>query len=148
MTDAPARRRMLLVDGSNQAFRAFFAIQTDMRGLDGSPTRALYGFSTMLDRLLKDHAPDFIAVVFDKGLSFRNDLYPDYKGQRPDMPEDLRKQWPDFIPFCQEMGICALAMEGFEADDIIGTLAVQHAGPDMEVWAARLLDVLERWFPR
>ncbi len=131
---ASAKKKMLLVDGSNQAFRAFFAIQSDMRGLDGEPTRALYGFSSMLDRLLKDHEPDYIAVVFDKGLSFRNELYPDYKGQRPDMPEDLRKQWPQFIPFCEELGIRALAIEGWEADDIIGTLAARHAGEDVEAW--------------
>ena len=130
----PAKKKMLLVDGSNQAFRAFFAIQSDMRGIDGEPTRALFGFSSMLDRLLREHEPDYIAVVFDKGLSFRNDLYPDYKGQRPDMPADLRKQWPEFIPFCAELGIQALAIEGWEADDIIGTLAARHAADDVEAW--------------
>ena len=130
----PARKKMFLVDGSNQAFRAFFAIQTDMRGQDDFPTRALYGFNSMVDKLLRDHKPDYLCVLFDKGLSFRNDLYPDYKGQRPDMPEDLRKQWPEFIPFCKERGIAALAMEGFEADDIIGTLARRHAGEALEVF--------------
>ena len=126
-------KKMFLVDGSNQAFRAFFAIRTDMRGPDGFPTRALFGFASMLQKLLRDHEPDYVCVVFDKGLSFRNDLYPDYKGQRPDMPADLRKQWPEFIPFAQEWGITALAQEGYEADDIIGTLAVQHGGPDCDV---------------
>ncbi len=127
-------KKMFLVDGSNQAFRAFFAIQNDMRGPDGFPTRALYGYAGMLQRLLREYTPDYVAVVFDKGLSFRNDLYPDYKGQRPDMPADLRKQWPEFQPFSEEFGIAAIAQEGFEADDIIGTLATMHAGPDMQVW--------------
>lgn len=126
-------KKMFLVDGSNQAFRAFFAIRTDMRGPDGFPTRALFGFASMLQKLLRDHEPDYVCVVFDKGLSFRNDLYPEYKGQRPDMPADLRKQWPEFIPFSEEWGIKALAQEGYEADDIIGTLAVQHGGPDCDV---------------
>lgn len=127
-------KKMFLVDGSNQAFRAFFAIRTDMRGPDGFPTRALFGFASMLQKLLRDHSPDYVCVVFDKGLSFRNDLYPDYKGQRPDMPADLRKQWPEFIPFSEEWGIKALAQEGYEADDIIGTLAVRHAGPGCKVF--------------
>jgi DNA polymerase I len=127
-------KKMFLVDGSNQAFRAFFAIRTDMRGPDGFPTRALYGFASMLQKLLRDHSPDYVCVVFDKGLSFRNDLYPAYKGQRPDMPADLRKQWPEFIPFSEEWGIKALAQEGYEADDIIGTLAVQHGGPECKVF--------------
>ncbi|MEC7945977.1 MAG: 5'-3' exonuclease H3TH domain-containing protein, partial [Myxococcota bacterium] len=127
-------KKMFLIDGSNQAFRAFFAIRTDMRGDDGFPTRALFGFASMLQKLLRDHTPDYVCVVFDKGLSFRNALYPDYKGQRPDMPTDLRKQWPEFIPFAEEWGIKALAQEGYEADDIIGTLAVQHGGPDCQVF--------------
>ncbi len=108
-------KKMFLVDGSNQAFRAFFAIQNDMRGPDGFPTRALYGYAGMLQRLLREYTPDYVAVVFDKGLSFRNDLYPDYKGQRPDMPADLRKQWPEFQPFSEEFGIAAIAQEGFSA---------------------------------
>ena len=125
-------KKLYLVDGSNQAFRAFFAIQNDMRSPDGFPTRALYGFTSMLKRMLDVDQPDYVCVLFDKGKSFRNDLYPDYKGQRPDMPEDLREQWPHFIPLCEEWGVKALAMEGFEADDIIGTLA-QHAGPGLDV---------------
>lgn len=125
-------KKLFLVDGSNQAFRAFFAIQNDMRSPDGFPTRALFGFTAMLRKMLETDQPDYMCVLFDKGLSFRNDLYPDYKGQRPDMPEDLREQWPHFIPLCHEFGVSALAMEGFEADDIIGTLA-QHASEEVEV---------------
>ena len=83
-------KKLFLVDGSNQAFRAFFAIQNDMRSPNGFPTRALFGFTAMLRKMLDTDQPDYMCVLFDKGLSFRNDLYPDYKGQRPDMPEDLR----------------------------------------------------------
>ncbi|MGB0640699.1 MAG: 5'-3' exonuclease H3TH domain-containing protein, partial [Myxococcota bacterium] len=125
-------KKLYLVDGSNQAFRAFFAIQSDMRSPDGFPTRALFGFTSMLRKMLEKDQPDYMCILFDKGLSFRNEIYPDYKGQRPDMPEDLRAQWPHFIPLCEEMGVKALAMAGFEADDIIGTLA-QHAGDDVHV---------------
>ncbi|MAY80078.1 MAG: DNA polymerase I [Deltaproteobacteria bacterium] len=125
-------KKLYLVDGSNQAFRAFFAIQSDMRSPDGFPTRALFGFTSMLRKMLEKDQPDYMCILFDKGLSFRNEIYPDYKGQRPDMPEDLRTQWPHFIPLCEEMGVKALAMAGFEADDIIGTLA-QHADDDVHV---------------
>ena len=123
--------KLFLVDGSNQAFRAFFAIQTDMRAPDGFPTRALFGFTRVLIKLLREHQPSHIAVVFDVGKSFRNDLYPDYKGQRPDMPEDLRAQWPELVPLCQDLGIPAIAIDGYEADDIIGTLATRYAGVGM-----------------
>jgi DNA polymerase-1 len=125
-------KKLYLVDGSNQAFRAFFAIQNDMRSPEGFPTRALFGFTSMLLKMLDTAQPDYLCILFDKGKSFRNDLYPAYKGQRPDMPEDLKEQWPHFIPLCHEWGAAALAMDGFEADDIIGTLA-QHAGPEVQV---------------
>ncbi len=128
-----SQKKMFLVDGSNQAFRSFFAIQSDMRSPDGFPTRALYGFTNALLKMMRENKPDYVLVAFDRGLSFRNDLYPDYKGQRPDMPADLRAQWPEFIPLCEELGIPATAIEGFEADDIIGTLAVRYAGPDLHV---------------
>jgi len=127
-------KKLFLIDGSNQAFRAFFAIQTDMRAPDGFPTRALFGFTNMLLKLIKDHAPDYVAVVFDEGASFRNELYPAYKGTRPDMPEDLRAQWPELAPLCRELGLTALAHEGWEADDIIGTLATRHAGPEVTAY--------------
>lgn len=125
--------RLFLVDGSNTAFRAFFAIQSDMRAPDGLPTRALFGFTRILLKLLKDHQPTHCAVVFDKGLSFRNELYPDYKGQRPDMPDDLRRQWDEFPGLCEELGLRAFIRDGYEADDIIGTLCVRHRGPRTEV---------------
>ncbi len=127
-------KKLFLVDGSNQAFRAHFAIQSDMRAPDGFPTRALFGFTNVLLKLLKDGRPDYMAVVFDQGKSFRNDLYPEYKGTRPDMPEDLRRQWPELAPLCRELGLTALAHEGWEADDIIGTLATRHASPELTVY--------------
>ncbi len=129
--DKPAS--LFLIDGSNAAFRAFYAIQSDMRAPDGMPTRALFGMTRMLLKLIKEQQPDYIAVVFDKGLSFRNALYPDYKGQRPDMPEDLRAQWGELPGLCEELGVTAVLREGHEADDIIGTLAVKHAAEDLHV---------------
>ncbi len=124
---------LILVDGSNQAYRAYHAIRTDLRSPDGFPTRALFGFTNILKSIIKQHRPDYMAVVFDVGKSFRNDLYPDYKGQRPDKPADLDEQWSELIPLCESFGIKALAREGFEADDIIGTLAVRAAAAGIDV---------------
>lgn len=104
-----------------------------MRAPDGFPTRALHGFMRILLNLQRDHKPDYVAVIFDNGLSFRNQLYPDYKGQRPDMPDDLRRQWPELIPLAQAFGFTVINDPNTEADDIIGTLAVKYASPDLDV---------------
>ena len=125
--------RVYLLDGSNLAFRAFFAI----RGLTssrGEPTNALYGFVATLLKLIRDREPTHMAVVFDpKGGSFRNRMYPDYKGHRPDMPPELRTQFPLFEPLLNAMGITYLNVPDYEADDVIGTLATRF-GDDADVW--------------
>ena len=128
-----ARQKLFLVDASNHAYRAYHAIQSDMRTPDGFPTRALYGFMGIIRSLMQQHRPDYIALVFDHGLSFRNEIYPDYKGQRPDMPEDLRRQWPELIPLARASGFTVIEEQNTEADDIIGTLAVRYASMDLEV---------------
>ena len=140
---------LILVDGSNQAYRAYHAIRTDLRSPDGFPTRALFGFTNILKSIVKKHRPDYMAVVFDVGKSFRNDLYPAYKGQRPDKPADLKQQWPELIPLCESFGITALAQEGFEADDIIGTLAVRAAAAGVDKDFAQLVnDRIKLFDPR
>ena len=126
-------KKLFLVDGSNQAFRAFFAMKGDFRSPDGFPTGALFGFVNIIRKMLRDDQPDYMAVLFDRGPSFRSEIYPDYKGHRPDMPEDLRAQWPEFEPFCREWGVFATAVDGYEADDVIATLASRYAGPDLDV---------------
>jgi DNA polymerase-1 len=126
-------KKLLLVDASNHAYRAYHAIQSDMRAPDGFPTRALYGFTRMLQGLMRDQKPDYVALVFDRGQSFRNALYPDYKGQRPDMPEDLRRQWPELVPLSEAYGFTFLNLENTEADDVIGTLAIQMASDEVHV---------------
>ena len=126
-------KKLFLVDGSNQAFRAFFAMKGDFRNPEGFPTGALFGFANILRKMLREEAPDYMAVLFDRGPSFRSEIYPEYKGHRPDMPEDLRLQWPEFEPFCREWGVYAMALDGYEADDVIATLATRYAGDDCEV---------------
>lgn len=126
-------KKLLLVDCPNQAFRAYHGIQTDMRAPDGFPTRALFGFTRILKSLIRDVKPEYVACVFDRGADARIALWPEYKGTRPDMPDDLRQQWPEFEPLCEASGYKVMSIQGVEADDIIGTLAVQFASDDVHV---------------
>lgn len=125
-------KRMFLIDGSNQAFRAYFALPP-MHNPAGEPTNALYGFAQLFHNLIQAWKPDYCVVSFDRGKPFRNDIYPDYKGHRPDMPEDLRAQWPHFDALVEGFGFRAITVAGYEADDVLGTLATQFAGPDLHV---------------
>lgn len=119
-------KTLLLVDGSSYLYRAFHAMP-DLRGPNGAPTGAIYGMINMLRRLRKDY-PDaeYMACVFDaKGKTFRDDLYAEYKAQRASMPEDLVKQIEPIHEAVRAMGWPILMVEGIEADDVIGTLAVE-----------------------
>ncbi len=114
---------LVLVDGSSYLFRAFHALPS-LTTIDGYPTGAIRGVIAMLRRLAKDYASSPIAVVFDaKGTTFRNELYPQYKGNRPAMPDDLRAQIAPIHEIVAAMGLPLLIIEGVEADDVIGTLA-------------------------
>src|SRR6185295_8045053 len=112
-----------LVDGSNNLYRAFYAI----RGLStskGLPTNAVYGFTSMLRKLLREHAPRYAAVAFDLSEpTFRHQAFAEYKANRPETPPDLIAQIPYVKKVCQILGVPALELAGFEADDIIATLA-------------------------
>ncbi|MFH1465356.1 MAG: DNA polymerase I [Pseudomonadota bacterium] len=123
---------LYLIDGSNHAFRMFHAMPRLTAG--GQHTGALMGFANLLRWLDREAKPDFAAVVFDRGKSFRVDLFPAYKANRAAMPEELREQWPRFPELVEAWGYPCIAPEGFEADDVIGTLATRHAGPELEVW--------------
>ncbi|MDR3413451.1 MAG: DNA polymerase I [Formivibrio sp.] len=114
---------LLLIDGSSYLYRAFHAIQS-LSAPDGTPTNALYGFINMLKKLRETTPADYIACVFDaKGKTFRDDLYPLYKAQRPPMPDELRVQIEPIHAAVRAFGIPILMVDGVEADDVIGTLA-------------------------
>ena len=116
-------KTLLLIDGSSYLYRAFHALP-DLRSPAGVPTGALHGIINMLKRLMKEVPADYIGCVFDaKGKTFRDDLYPEYKAQRPSMPDDLRVQIEPIHAAIAAMGIPILMVEGVEADDVIGTLA-------------------------
>ncbi len=127
------KNTLLLVDGSSYLYRAFHAMP-DLRNAEGAPTGAMYGMINMLRRLRSDFDAAYIACVFDaKGKTFRDDLYSDYKAQRPSMPEDLVKQIVPIHEAVKALGWPILMVEGVEADDVIGTLAVQAAQHGMKV---------------
>ena len=117
-------KTLLLVDGSSYLYRAFHAI-TDLRNSKGEPTNAIFGVLNMLRRLHKDFPADYSACVFDaKGKTFRDDLYPEYKATRTAMPDDLALQIEPLHEAIRAMGWPLVMVEGVEADDVIGTLAV------------------------
>src|SRR6186997_149829 len=117
--------RLFLIDGSSQMYRAYHAIR-GLTGPDGRSTNAVYGFSTMLRKLIADQSPEYIAASFDlAGPTFRDELAADYKANRTPMPSDLAEQIPLVHEACEALGVPVLTFERFEADDVIGTLARQ-----------------------
>jgi DNA polymerase I len=126
-------KTLLLVDGSSYLYRAFHALP-ELRNGQGEPTGAIYGMLNMLRRLLKDQPADHVACVFDaKGKTFRDDVYPQYKANRPPMPDDLAAQIAPLKEAIVALGWPLLEIEGVEADDVIGTLARQAERDDMKV---------------
>ena len=126
-------RKLVLVDGSSYLYRAFFALPA-LSNSRGEPTGALLGVANMLHKLVKEEKPDLIAVVFDApGKTFRDELFEQYKAHRPPMPDDLRAQTQPLLDLVQAMGLPMLRINGVEADDVIGTLAVQAASQNIAV---------------
>ncbi|HMD30493.1 MAG TPA: DNA polymerase I [Candidatus Acidoferrales bacterium] len=128
-------KRLFLVDAMGFVFRAFYAPMERLRGPGGLPTKVPYVFANMLRKLDKDWAPDYLAVVFDvPGPTFRDDLYKEYKAQRPPMPEDLVIQLPMVRRLCEALRLPLVERQGFEADDVIGTLSRQAAERGLDVF--------------
>src|SRR3972149_1068351 len=117
------RPKLYLIDGSSYIYRAFYAIGP-LSNSKGIPTNAAYGFTQMLLKVLKDHQPEYLAVVFDsKGPTFRSEVYKEYKATRPAMPDSLSFQIPYIKKIVEAYRIATLEIAGYEADDIIGTVA-------------------------
>ncbi len=125
-------KRVFLIDSMSHIFRAYFAPmnarQDPLRSSSGQVTQAIFVFTNMLRKLLNDEKPDYIAAVFDTDAkTFRDDLFADYKANREAMPEDLSTQIPFIIRVCEAFNIPIIKYDGFEADDVIGTLAKKVA---------------------
>ncbi|HND84752.1 MAG TPA: DNA polymerase I, partial [Pseudobdellovibrionaceae bacterium] len=126
-------KKLYLVDVSAFYFRAFYAIRP-LTSPNGLPVNAIYGFLAMITKLIKDERPDYVAFCYDrKEPSFRKALYEDYKANRSEMPEDLAKQIPYMRKVTDLLGIPALELESFEADDLIGTLTRKALEKNLEV---------------
>ena len=126
-------RKLVLVDGSSYLYRAFHALPP-LSNSKGEPTGAVLGVLNMINKLLKDEAPERIAVVFDApGRTFRDDLFDQYKAHRPPMPDELRAQVRPLLDAVAAMGLPLLQIRGVEADDVIGTLAMRGAESGFKV---------------
>jgi DNA polymerase-1 len=126
LDDGPAREaELFLVDGNNLAYRAFFALPEELQTTEGQPTNALLGFTNMLFKLLSDYRPRGVAVAWDTRPVHRTEISAEYKSERRPMPDLLREQFPHFRPIVEAFGYRNLEFEGWEADDVIATLATQ-----------------------
>ncbi len=120
------RRRYLLIDGNSLTYRAFFALPTDLATASGQVTNAVYGFTSMLINILRDHPSEGIAVAFDRAEpTFRHERVADYKAGRAETPDILRQQMGLVRQVLETLGMCIIDRAGFEADDIIATLATE-----------------------
>ena len=126
LDDAPARdSELFLVDGNNLAYRAFFALPEELATSEGFSTNALLGFTNMLFKLLTDYRPRGVAVAWDTRPVHRTEISETYKADRRPMPDLLREQFPYFRPIVEAFGYRNLEFEGWEADDVIATLATR-----------------------
>ena len=133
--NSSGERRLLLLDGHSMAYRAFHALPVEnFKTSTGFPTNAAYGFTTMLLNLLRDVEPTHIAVAFDVSRkTFRSERFPEYKANRAKTPDEFRSQMPEIFAVVDALGIKRIQKEGFEADDLIATLATNAVAKQFEV---------------
>jgi len=130
------KKKLYLIDGTALAYRAYFAfIRNPLINSRGENTSAAYGFTNTLVNLIRNHSPDYIAVVFDAGKpTFRHEMYEEYKATRQKMPDEMIDQLPRVKEAVDVLGVKQIELEGYEADDIIGTLALSGAERGLEVY--------------
>jgi DNA polymerase I len=132
-TPAPsARPRLFLIDGYSNIFRAFYAIRS-LSNSRGEPTNAVYGFVTMLRKLLREESPELVGVALEGGRTFRSDKFEEYKANRAPMPDDLRSQMPWIRKVLEAYRIPILESAGYEADDVLGSLSCRAAEAGYDV---------------
>jgi DNA polymerase I len=116
---------LFLIDGNSLAYRAFFALPESIATSTGVPTNAIFGFASMLVKILTDYGPRATVVVWDKGYTGRKEVYPEYKAQRSTRPDLLKEQWSAFEPLVAAFGYQNFAIEGYEADDVIASIVAR-----------------------
>jgi DNA polymerase-1 len=124
---------LFLIDGNSLAYRAFFALPESIATSTGVPTNAIFGFASMLVKILTDYGPKATVVVWDAGSSGRKEVYSEYKAQRSSRPDLLREQWPHLEPLVSAFGYRNLKVDGYEADDVIASIAEQAKTSDPPV---------------
>jgi len=124
---------LFLIDGNSLAYRAFFALPESIATSDGRPTNAIHGLASMLVKIIAEHRPDGVVVAWDAGWSGRERVYDAYKAQRKPRPDLLREQWPHLMPLVEAFGYTNVKVDGYEADDVIASLARQARERGIEV---------------
>jgi DNA polymerase-1 len=130
-SDAP--RELFLIDGNSLAYRAFFALPETIATSRGMPTNAIFGFASMLVKILTEYGPKATLVAWDAGMSGRGDISEDYKAQRRARPDLLQEQWPHLQPLVEAFGYQNIKVPGYEADDVIATLATRALAEGIDV---------------
>ncbi len=133
MATQTSERELFLIDGNSLAYRAFFALPESIATSDGRPTNAIFGFASMLVKILTEYGPKATIVVWDAGMSGREQTYEPYKAERRPRPDLLREQWPHLEPLVEAFGYKNVRVEGYEADDVIASLAEQAKAQGIEV---------------
>src|SRR5579872_1949911 len=118
-------RRLFLIDGPSLVYRAFFALPESIATSTGVPTNAIFGFASMLVKIVTEHGVCPTVVAWDAGTSGRSELFADYKAQRRSRPDLLKQQWPAMEPLVEAFGYRNVKVEGYEADDVIASLAAR-----------------------
>jgi DNA polymerase I len=131
--DTTGDGELFLIDGNSLAYRAFFALPESIATADGRPTNAIYGFASMMAKILIEHRPQAVIVAWDAGMSGRETEYAEYKAGRPSRPDLLKEQWPHLAPLAEAFGFHNVKVEGWEADDVIATLVRRAREADIPV---------------
>ena len=129
----PPERELFLIDGNSLAYRAYYALPDSIATSRGEPTNAIFGFASMLVKILTEYGPKATIVVWDAGMSGREVQYEPYKAERKPRPDLLREQWPHLEPLVESFGYSNVRVEGYEADDVIASLAEQAKQKGIDV---------------
>lgn len=124
--------KLLLVDAHALIHRSYHAIERELTSPSGEPTKAVYGFASTLLKVIKEQEPQYVIAAFDAGKSFRTEQFADYKANRPSTPDDLKSQFARCREFCRVLDVPVFALEGYEADDLIGTLSLQAEDQNLD----------------
>ena len=133
---ASSHDELYLIDGSSLAYRAFFALPESIATSTGVPTNAIFGFASMLVKLLTEHGVKPTIVVWDAGHSGRKEISVDYKATRQSRPDLLKEQWPHLAPLVEAFGYRNVTVDGYEADDVIASIAEKARGGASRSWSS------------